>query len=52
MYRSREWILRRNRPWPVAPKRFTFFQNICDQAFAIDFGKFEGAESEFECYKA
>ena len=32
----------------VAPERFTFFQNVFDQAFAIDFGQFEGAESEFE----
>ena len=25
---------------PVAPKRLTFFQNVSDQAFAIDFGQF------------
>ena len=27
-------------------------QNVRDQAFAIDFGQFEGTESEFECYQA
>ena len=40
------------RPWPMAPKRFTFFQIVGDQALAIDFGQFEGADSEFKCYQS
>ena len=35
----------------MAPKRFTFFQIVGDQALAIDFGQFEGADSEFKCYQ-
>ena len=27
-------------------------RNVRDQAFPIDFGQFEGADSEFECYQA
>ena len=43
-------FLKHYRPWPMAPKRFTFFQIVGDQALAIDFGQFEGADSEFKCY--
>ena len=31
----------------MAPKRFTFFQIVRDQTLTIDFGQFEGADSEF-----
>ena len=40
------------RPWPMTPKRFTFFQIVRDQTLTIDFGQFEGADSEFKCCQA
>ena len=43
---------RANRSWPMAPKRFTFFQNAGEKAFAIDFGQYWYANSEYKCYQS
>ena len=36
----------------MTPKRFTFFHIVGDQALAIDFGQFEGSDSEFKRYQS